>query len=130
MSWCLSYSQSSIGYPTIDTYIEIANPSESFSSETGLKLKHTESESNERVVLLKFLKDLIPSGGFEQVLLKLVKTGGDEGNVSVVGTSSEFGNSTSWNSTPSLETPFAYGGIKEGETLYLDVTEYIIRGTW
>ena len=76
MSWCLSYSQSSIGYPTIDTYIEIANPSESFSSETDLKLKHTESESNEILDL-----SILPvgiyfaevKGGATLEVIKLVK---------------------------------------------------------
>ncbi|WP_025740160.1 T9SS type A sorting domain-containing protein [Aquimarina pacifica] len=119
-----SHCQTTAISPSIDLYAEISNPNTSFGTEGVLKLKHTFSESNERVSILKFLKSEMPDD-YQQVLLKLVKIGGHDGNISVLGLDTGFGESTTWNTLPTDTESFTSGGFKENDIYYIDVTEYI-----
>ncbi len=118
------YAQIAAVSPSIDLYVEISNPNTSFEAEEVLKLKHTPSASNERVSVLKFPKSNIPNN-YQQVILKLVETGGHDGNISVLGLDTDIDQATTWNNLSSDTQSFAFGGFRENNIYYIDVTEHI-----
>lgn len=107
-----------------DTYTLASSANDSYASEETLKLKHSVTGTNDRKSWLSFDISSISSTQYNQIILRLVKVGGDEGNISIVGTSI-VNNSLTWNSAPTIEIPFKYGGKRNGDTCYLDVTDYV-----
>lgn len=109
---------------TADTYILSSSPDESFWEDDRLRIKHTFSESNERHAWIKFnTQDFLNNP--EQVILKLVKVSGNEGNVSLIGADPNFNANATWNNPPSDGDPFFFGGTRSGDTFLFDVTEYV-----
>lgn len=108
--------------PSIDTYTQSSKADDSFTSEDLLRIKRTPAGTNDRETWIQF--DISGQPTQEQILLRLVKLSGNEGNVSVVGTD-EITNSITWNNASSTSTPFHVGGYRIGDTTYFDVTEYV-----
>lgn len=125
-----TFSQVKRVAPSVDTYIQSSSPNSSFSTDISLKIKHSISQSSERISWIKF-----PIGSFPdydtQVILKLVKISGNEGNISLFGADENFSATSTWNSPPSTTSNFYYGGLRKGDTCFFDVTDYIqkVRNT-
>lgn len=120
------FSQTAKINPSVDTYIESNSPTSSFSTAASLKIKHTFSKSTERTAWIKFPTTNFPTNK-TQVLLKLVKIAGDEGNVSLFGANGNLAATATWNSPPATISNFYYGGIRKGDVYYFDVTEYVTQ---
>ena len=113
-------------YPEVDTYVLSSSADDSFGTETELLLKHTLTQNNERTVWINFSTEdvtIVP----EQVLLKLTQNSGDDSNISIVGVDNDFDNSLTWNSTSENEYYFDFGGMRDGDVSYIDVTSYVLE---
>ena len=106
-----------------DTYTESSNKTVSYWSADVLKIKHSVSLSSERESWLKFNITALPTT-YEQVLLKLVKTSGDNGNISITAANPNFSTTATWSNPPLQTDVFQYGGYRSGDTCYLDLTDY------
>lgn len=122
-SLCMHGQLASI-YSSGDTYIQSSSEDESFWDEDIIRIKHSFSESSERSAWIKFSTDNFPSTS-EQIILKLVKTKGDEGNISLIGANPDFDESSTWDNPPTETDVFLYGGYRSGDTSFFDVTEYV-----
>lgn len=118
------FSQTASISPTIDTYIRVSQPNTSYGTSDIFRLKHSVSESGERTAWIKFSTATMPSNS-EQILLKLYKTSGDEGNITLRSAEVNFDNTATWNNPPTAGDHFEYGGMKLGDTYYFDVTQYV-----
>lgn len=118
-----TFSQVTRISPIGDTYIESSSGTTSYWTADVLRLKHSFSKSSERSAWIKFETKNFPANS-AQVLLKLVKTKGDEGNISITSANPSFTNTATWNNPPKADQLFLYGGKRVGDTCFIDVTDF------
>ena len=106
-----------------DSYAAIATPDDNL-NEDVLRIKHSLSGSAERNAWIKFSTDNMP-GNSEQVLLRLIKTGGDRGNIKLRSTINESYSTITWNNQPTVSPEIEFGGWKIGDTCFFDVTKFV-----
>lgn len=116
------FSQETIT-PIVDTYTQSSKADDVFSSDEDIRVKNTIAGTNNREAYLKF-EGVNPFTLSEQILLRLVKIGGDEGNISIMA-SDNVDSDVTWNTAPSEIMSIPYGGYRLGDTCFFDVTDFV-----
>jgi len=98
-----------------DTYVDEANPSDSFGSATSLKAGYVDSTAKYYETYLKFpLSSLPSSASLESVILKVYPSSAGESSLQVKQLDGAFTDSTTWGAKPAVGTYLNSGVYTSG----------------
>ncbi len=108
-----------------DSYVSKSTSTQNFGSETSLLIKGSTNGSFDRKSYVKF--DLTGStSNYAQIVLKLVKSGGDDVRLKTYSTATTWDeNVINWDNAPDKSKDVNQGDMRQGNILYVDITEYI-----
>lgn len=111
--------------PIADTYVSKSSSGTNYGNEENLLIKGSTNGSFDRKSLLKF--DLTGTGSdYGQILLRGFKAGGEEVELNAKSTATTWEEQTIiWDNAPDASKEVGQGNLRSGDTLYIDVTEYI-----
>ena len=115
-----------VAYPsTADSYVLSSSADPNFGSDLTLQIKSSASGTANRKVFLKF--DITgATDTYEQIVLRVVKSGGEELNITTQSTSTSWDESTiKWSNSPKPIKEVGQGNLRTADTLFVDITDYI-----
>jgi sialate O-acetylesterase len=110
---------------TQDSYVSKSSSSSNYGTEDKLLIKGSTGGNFNRKSYLKF--DITGSDTtYEQILIKLVKSDGEELKVSTHSSSTNWNESNiNWSNAPEPISEVGQGNLRTADTLFVDVTNYI-----
>lgn len=110
---------------TADTYVSKSASDANYGSEPELLIKGSTNGNFDRKAFLKF--DLSGStSAYAQILIRVVKNDGEDADVVAKSTSALWEEQEMvWNNAPEAGEAISQGSLRSGDTLFIDVTDYI-----
>lgn len=121
-----TYSQQETFIALDDAYVSQFEADTNFGADEQLLIKGSTDGTFNRKSYLKFDFSGI-SATYEQIVLKLVKSGGEElDSIQTSSTKSTWNESSiTWNTTPDIEEALDIVQVRKGDTIFMDMTTYI-----
>lgn len=110
-----------------DSYVSQGEPDINFSNDLNFKVKKSSTGNADRVGYLGFDVNSL-STTYEQVLLKVSQISGPSRSLKLLPTDTNVTvdeDLLTWNTQPTSYVEMLYGGVREGNAIYYDVTEYV-----